>query len=306
MTYAFDPELAPFAPRMAPIDYGDPETARATLRAVMAGQPAYQPRGPVSVTDRVIPGSVTVRLYQPERRYWPLPALVYPHWGGFVTGDLDTARTSSLRIADLLGVLVVSPDYRLAPEHPFPAGLDDCYAALEWTVDNAAELGVDPRRVGVGGLSAGGGLAAALALLARDRGGPPVRFQCLLFPELDDRMETVSARAFVDTPMLDRGNLALSWKHYLRGSGGAVSPYAAPARATDLSGLPPAFVTACEFDPLRDEGLSYAHRLIQAGVPTEVAHYPGTFHASIGVAHAAVSQRMVADQLDVLRRRLVG
>lgn len=311
MTYAFDPELAPFAARMAPIDYSDPETARVTLREVMARQPAYRPRGPVAIVDRTIPGPaggppVTVRLYRPQRRGERLPALVYPHWGGFVTGDLDTARTSSTRIADLLGVLVVSPDYRLAPEHPFPAGLDDCYAALEWTADNAGALGVDPRRLGVGGLSAGGGLAAAMALVARDRGGPPVRFQCLLFPELDDRLETVSARAFVDTPMLDRGNLELSWKHYLGGSGGEVSPYAAPARAADLSGLPPAFVTACEFDPLRDEGLTYAHRLIQASVRTEVAHYPGTFHASIGVAHAAVSQRMVADQLDALRRGLLG
>ncbi|QFZ18811.1 alpha/beta hydrolase [Saccharothrix syringae] len=313
MTYRFDPELAPFAPRMAPLDYGAPVDARNALRAVMAAQPRYEPAEPVLVEDRTIPGhdgspAVPVRLYRPADRPGRLPALVFPHWGGFVTGDLDTATTQATRIAELVGALVVSPDYRLAPEHPFPAALDDCYATLVWVARQAHDLGVDPARVGVGGLSAGGGLAAALALLARDQGGPPVRHQFLLFPELDDRVGTASARAFTDTPMLDRANLLLSWKHYLSGwSGagvGAVSRYAAPARAEDLRGLPPAFVGVCEFDPLRDEGIDYALRLIAAGVPTDLVHYPGTFHASIGIAHAAVSRRMVADQIAVLRREL--
>jgi acetyl esterase/lipase len=151
----------------------------------------------------------------------------------------------------------------------------------------------------VGGLSAGGGLAAGVALLSRDRQGPPVRCLYLLFPQLDDRIDTVSARSFVDTPMLDRPNLVLSWKHYL--GGGRPDGYAAPARADDLSGLPRTFVGACEYDPLRDEGIAFAHRLIQAGVKTEVRHYAGTFHASIGLAHAAVSRRMVADQIAALR-----
>ncbi len=306
MTYDFDPELAPFAAAARPPDYGRPDVARATLREVMAAQPAYEPRSPVLVEDRTVavPGGppLTVRLYRPTEVSGPRPALLFPHWGGFVTGDLDTARTAATRIADQVGAVVVSPDYRLAPEHPFPAGLDDCWAALEWTVEHAGELGVDTDRIGVGGFSCGGGLATAVALRSRDRQGPPLRFLYLLFPQLDDRLETLSARSFVDTPMLDRPSLVISWKHYLAGA--EPSAYAAPARAEDLSGLPPAFVGVCEYDPLRDEGIVFAHRLIQAGVKTEVVHYPGTFHASIGFAHAAVSQRMVTDQLGALRRGL--
>ncbi|MER6427638.1 alpha/beta hydrolase [Streptomyces sp900105245] len=305
--YDFDPELAPEAPGMRPLDYADPESARAVMRRVMAKQPHYDHLDRVRVSDRVLPVDggprLTVRVYAPAaRRGDPLPALLFPHWGGFVTGDLDTPRAFAARIADQVGAVVVSPDYRLAPEHPFPAGLDDCWAALEWTRAHAGELGVDPDRIGVGGFSAGGALAAGLALRARDTGGPRIRYQYLLFPQLDDRLETVSAREFTDTPVLDRAALVLSWKHYT-GSGPA-SPLAAPARAEDLSGLPPAFVGVCAYDPLRDEGIHFAHRLIKAGVSTELVHYPGTFHASVGIGHADVSRRMVRDQIDALRRGL--
>ena len=312
VTYDFDPELAPWAPRLAPVDYSDVVAARATLREIMARQPVYEPVKPMDVTHRRIPGGsgppVTLRIYRPSWPAEPMPALIYPHWGGFVTGDMDSSHSSALQIADKVGAVVVSVDYRLAPEHPFPAALDDCDAALQWVLRNAGELGTDPERLGVGGASAGGGLAAALALRSRDRNGPHLCFQHLVFPELDDRLETVSARSFVDTPMLDRANALLSWRHYLgpateRGSAG-VSYYAAPARAEDLSGLPPTFVSVCEFDPLRDEGITYARRLAQAGVRTQLCQYPGTFHASIGITDAAISQKMIADQLDALRRGL--
>ena len=307
MSYDFDPELAPFVSRLRPIDYTEPISARATLREVMARQPVYEAASRVLVADRTISAApngpeLTVRIYRPADRSGPLPALIFPHWGAFVTGDLDTPQTAATRIAELVGAVVVSPDYRLAPENPFPAGLLDCYAALEWTAAESTGLQVDIDRIGVGGFSAGGGLAAGLALLARDRGGPRVCYQYLLFPQLNDRLDTVYAQSFVDTPTLDRTSLAVSWKHYL--SGGEASPYAAPARSEDLSGLPPTFVGVCEYDPLRDEGITFAHRLIQAGVKTELVHYLGTFHGSIGLAHAAVSQRMVADQLDALRRGL--
>jgi acetyl esterase/lipase len=306
-SYEFDPELAPLVPRMARIDYTDVETARKALREITAAMPRYEPREPVAAEQRVVPGElpVPVRVYRPAGATRTLPGVVYLHGGGFVLGDLDMADSAATRVADLAEVVVVSVDYRLAPEHPFPAGLQDCYAALEWAVAEAADLGIDADRMGVAGESAGGGLAAAVALLARDRGGPRLRHQCLVNPELDDRLDTPSARAFVDTPKWDRDNAAASWRHYLGGlpSGAAVPELAAPARAVDLAGLPPAFVSAGEFDPLRDEAISFAHRLIQAGVRTELRYYPGTFHASY-TAPAAVSRQMLADQVDAIRRAL--
>jgi acetyl esterase/lipase len=178
-------------------------------------------------------------------------------------------------------VVVASVEYRLAPEHPFPAGLEDCYAGLTWLAAHADELGVDPARIAIHGISAGGGLCAALALLARDRGGPAIAFQYLGVPEVDDRLETRSARDFVDTPVWNRPRAEISWDSYLgpgRRGGADVSPYAAPARATDLSGLPPALVIVGGADGFRDEDIEYATRLLQAGVPTELHVYPGAYH----------------------------
>ncbi|WP_069768262.1 alpha/beta hydrolase [Streptomyces sp. LUP30] len=312
MDYDFDPELAPWAAKLPAVDYRDLDTARALLRAATGNAPAYEPEQPVEVTDRAVPGppgapAVAVRVYRPAGRTGPLPALLYLRWGGFVFGDLDSIHSTALRLADRVGAVVVSVGYRNAPEDPYPAALFDCYAALEWTVRSAAELGVDPDRIGVGGESAGGGLAAALTLMARDRRGPRLRFQCLFHPELDDRLDTLSARRFTDTPKWNRAGAELSWQRYLTGTAepgtGAVPPLAAPARADDLRGLPPAFVMVCEFDPLRDEGIGYAHRLIQAGVRTELRHYPGTFHGSVAI-DAEISRRMIADQVHALRQGL--
>jgi acetyl esterase len=312
VSYDFDPELAPWVPRMPGLDYSDLAGARAVLRTVSERQPAYEPIRPVEVTDRTVPGppggpGVRVRIYRPDRA-GPRPALLYLHWGGYVFGDLDSIHPTALRTADQVGAVVVSVDYRLAPEAPFPAGLEDCHAALTWVAESADELGIDPARIGVAGESAGGGLAAALALLARDRGGPPLCCQVLIYPQLDDRLATVSARTFTDTPKWMRASAVQCWTYYLRGTGNPgddhIPPWAAPARADALEGLPPAFVAVCEFDPLRDEGITYAHRLIQAGVATELHHYPGTFHASLSITDAAVSQRMLADQVDALRRGL--
>ena len=208
-----------------------------------------------------------------------VPAILYIHGGGFYVGQhRDRARRLRARIAQELGVVVVSVEYRLAPEHPFPAGLEDCYAALPCGCTTQADaLGVDPRPGRGERRSAGGGLAAGLALLARDRGGPAICFQYLGIPELDDRLDTPSMQQFHDTPMWSRPQAEQSWEWYLGDAYGSddVSPYAAPARATDVAGLPPAYISTMEFDPLRDEGIHYALKLLAAGVSVELHSLPG-------------------------------
>ncbi|GAB1644476.1 alpha/beta hydrolase [Krasilnikovia sp. MM14-A1259] len=306
--YAFAPDLASRLDVLRRVDYADLTTARQSLRALVAHHEPYRPDATVAVTQHAVPGppgapDVPVRVYHPAAPR-PLPALIYLHWGGFAVGDLDTVHQTCLRLADRTGSVLVNVDYRLAPEHPYPAALDDCWAVLEWLAKEGADLGVDTGRIGVAGESAGGGLAAALALAVRDRSGPALHLQCLLFPALDDRLTTVSARAFTDTPMWDRANAQITWRYYLGGTAGVVDAYAAPARADRLSGLPPAFVVACEYDPLRDEALTYAHRLVQAGVRTDIGYYPGTFHASIALGDAESSRRILADQERWLRDRL--
>jgi acetyl esterase/lipase len=247
---------------------------------------------------------VLVRVYRPEQGGEPRPGLLYLHGGGFVLGSIETEEINATSLARDLGIVVASVDYRLAPEHPFPAGLDDCTAALSWLHRHAEEFGLDTTRLGVYGQSAGGGLAAALALRARDRGGPPISFQFLGIPELDDRLDTPSMRAFVDTPLWNRPNAVLSWRHYLGELDGEVPYEAAPARAPDLSGLPPAYVSAMEFDPLRDEAIDYASRLLRAGVPTELHVFPGTFHGCTFIAGVAITQRVHEEGLAALRRAL--
>jgi acetyl esterase/lipase len=310
VTYNFDPELAevvPLLPTIGAMD--DPILARKGIETLMATLNVEVDTSALEIEDLAIPGTeqapdVGIRLYKPKNRAARVPGLVYLHGGGFVVGNLETEHIGAVRIATELSVVVVSVDYRLAPEDPFPAGLEDCYAALRWIHDRAEDLGVDRERIGVIGGSAGGGLAAGLALLTRDRGGPALCFQFLGIPELDDRLETPSMRQFTDTPLWNRPSAEYSWRWYLGDQDGDVSPYAAPARATDLAGLPPAYVSTMEFDPLRDEGIIYAMRLLEAGVPVELHQYPGTFHGSSLVTTAAVSRRQGAEMIDVLRRGL--
>jgi acetyl esterase/lipase len=287
----------------------DPVLARKGIETLMATLNVEVDTSALDIEDLAIPGgeqapAVGIRLYKPKERPALVPGLVYLHGGGFVVGNLETEHIGAVHIATELGVVVVSVDYRLAPEDPFPAGLEDCYAGLRWLHDRAEDLGVDRHRVGVIGGSAGGGLAAGLALLARDRGGPSLCFQFLGIPELDDRLETPSMRQFDDTPLWNRPSAEYSWRWYLGDQDGEVSPYAAPARATDLAGLPPAYVSTMEFDPLRDEGIIYAMRLLEAGVPVELHQYPGCFHGSSLVTTAGVSRRQAAEMIDVLRRGL--
>jgi acetyl esterase/lipase len=255
----------------------------------------------VEIEDCTVPGdpNVPVRIYRPHTAQ---AAIVWLHGGGFVMGDLDTEHPSAAGLADGSGTIVISVGYRRAPEHRFPAALDDAYAVLTWTAEHAAELGID--RIAVGGYAAGAGLAAAVALRARDRRGPPIHFQLLVQPELDDRQETWSARHFIDTPFMNRDKVRASWQHYLGST--PASQYAAPARAADVSGLPSAYIATAEFDPIRDEGICYAVRLLEAGVSVELHQWPGTFHGSQAILSAAVSQRQIAEICTVLRRALAG
>jgi acetyl esterase/lipase len=309
MAYGYDPELAPIVPVLPSLDISDVAAARAAMLELRAQGPEFVAPESLFLDRRTVPGpsgqpDIELRIIAPKGRAGPVPGLYWIHGGGFVFGSADDEIPALARVAEALGVMAVSVEYRLAPEHPFPNPVEDCYAGLRWVAEHAGELGIDPARLAIGGQSAGGGLAAALALLARDRGGPPVCFHLLDIPELDDRVTTESVTTYVDTPLWNHANAVLSWRAYLGdGHAGPVSPYAAPARAGDLAGLPPAYVVTCEFDPLRDEGLDYAHRLIRAGVPTELHHYPGTFHGSAGVgAGTAISERMVADRIDALAR----
>jgi len=254
----------------------------------------------VERTDHVVLDDprVVVRVHRPRGVSGPLPAIVQIHGGGYVLGsyEMDDARFD--RWCHELGVIGVSVEYRLAPETPWPGPLEDCYAALVWTHARAAELGIDPARIGVGGVSAGGGLAAALALLARDRGEVPVAFQVLECPMIDDRRVTVSSR--LDGLLVwSRESNAYGWRAYLGDLFGTdVHHTAAPARADDLTGLPPALVIVGGADGFRDEDITYALRLSQAGVPTVLYVIPGAPHGVqmfAGTAPAMQWERLVTE-----------
>lgn len=312
MAYNFDQELQDIIPLLPTGVFDDPVAARVFMMDVVSGMNAGLDFSTLHIDDRRISGyegapDVTVRVYIPRERQTNIPGLLYVHGGGFTVGNLESEHGIAGEFSRELGIVVVSVDYRLAPEDPYPAGLNDCYAALLWMHTNAAELDIDSSRIGICGQSAGGGLAAGLALMARDKHGPGICFQALGIPELDDRLETPSMKSFTDTPLWNRPSAILSWQLYLGsielGSPG-VPIYAAPARATDLSGLPPAYITAMEFDPLRDEDILYGLSLLQAGVPVELHTYPGTFHGSGIIPHVAVSQRYNQDVLGAVRRGL--
>ena len=237
-------------------------------------------RSSVAIEERFVPGplgapDVRVLLYRRTEAAGALPLIVSIHGGAFAM-RAENFPANDARLA-MLGALVVSVDYRIVPDDPFPCGAEDCYAALQWAV---ATLDIDPGRVVVTGASAGGALAAAVALMARDRGGPAISYQALVIPVIDDRCQTASMRQFVEAPLFGARAAELMWDRYLGTDGDrtGTSPYAAPARAADLAGLPPAFIQVGGLDPLRDEGIEYAMRLMADGVAVELYCAPGQHH----------------------------
>lgn len=309
-----DPELAAAVAMFPTLDFADLPTARAIYDAMIGTVLADLSFDGVTLREISAPGmdgdpDVTIRFVTPDNATGPIPVVLWIHGGGFAIGRAESDDPFAVKVARELGFAVANVEYRLAPETPFPGPLNDCYAALTYIYAHAEELGIDPNRIAVAGASAGGGLAAGTVLKARDEGVVPVAFQLLEVPALDDRLTTVSMTNFVDTPLWHRPNAIRSWKFYLGESySGPEDPdvcvYAAPARELDLTGLPPTYLTAMELDPLRDEGIEYALRLLQAGVSVELHSFSGTFHGSTLVATAEVSKRGAAEVLNALQRGL--
>ena len=269
-------------------DMSDIPAARRAREELTAAMFAVNPDIPgVGAEDHWVPGApgdpdVMVRVYTPSGVATPAPGFLWIHGGAMVVGSVAMDDLRCKAVALETDCVVASVEYRLAPEHPHPAPIEDCYAGLKWFAANSGRLGVDRDRIAIGGSSAGGGLAAALALLARDRGEVDICFQQLIYPMLDDRNVTPSSH-YIDHPKMwtRQANIA-AWGALLGSPAGAegVSPYASPARAADLSGLPPAFIIVGEFDMFLDEDIEYAQRLTRAGVPTELHVFPGAFHGS--------------------------
>ncbi|GMU78177.1 MAG: alpha/beta hydrolase [Acidimicrobiia bacterium] len=281
----------------------------ALMREQIGTMVTFEPSGEVTHTDRTVTGpdghEITLRIYRPVVADGVLPCVYAVHGGGYVMGtyEMNDARFDAW--CSRLGCVGVSVEYRLAPDHQYPAPLEDCYAGLQWVHEHHEHLKIDPERVGIQGTSAGGGLAAALALLARDRGGPPIAFQVLECPMLDDRQHTPSSR-LDKLAVWSRESNTYGWQSYLGDLYGQedVPYHAAPARAPDVSGLPPAFVAVGGADGFRDEDVDYALRLLQAGVPTELHVYPGAPHGAQIVPHAPAARQWERDVEDWVGRQI--
>ena len=254
-----------------------------------------------SVEDLEVPGPdgpLPVRVYRPDGAAVPAPVVVFFHGGGWVLGSIATHDATCRGLANRTGAVYVSVDYRLAPEHPYPAAPEDCYAATCWVADHAADLGVDPGRLAVAGDSAGGNLAAVVCQMARDRSGPAIAFQLLVYPVTDldlDRWPSMEENA--DGPLLTREGMDWFARHYVGTLPFTGDPYAAPIRAADLSGLPPAYVATAGHDPLRDEGAGYAEALAAAGVTVGYDNFATMIHGFVGFADVVPAAGEARDRI---------
>lgn len=289
----------------------EPSSVPGLREAVAASRPPVV-AVPTTTTHRdvVVQGGegssgLTLRIYEPAGTETGRACLYWVHGGGYITGSALVEEPRLDRWAETFGIVIVSVDYRLAPEFPFPAPFDDCVAGLDWVASHTDELGVDRNRLMVGGASAGGGLAAAVVLAARDRGQVPVSFQLLLYPMLDDRRTTISSQMIV--PVWTTEANRVGWDAYLAGAAGGedVSEYAAPARVKDVAGLPPTFICVGGADLFRDEDVVYATRLTEAGISTELHVYPGGTHAFERLSEYSSLARSCQAEIDDALRRAV-
>jgi len=297
-----DPQAQALVDAMAklnlkPIEDSTPDEARESMRSRTA---ALGPFADVAaVTEHRVPvagGEIAVRLYAPGGAS-PHPALVFYHGGGWVIGDLYTHDGVCRSLTNAAGCIVASVDYRLAPESKYPVAAEDSYAALLWIVANAARLGIDPRRVAVGGDSAGGNLSAAVALMARDRKGPALVYQALIYPVTNYDLDTPSYHENATGYVLTREAMRWFWRHYLAREEQGREPLASPLLAPNLTGLPPALVITAACDPLRDEGEAYAARLRDAGVLVTLTRYDGMFHGFVRMTRFLDKARAAVDEI---------
>jgi acetyl esterase len=282
---------------LPPVEESTPEAAREMIRARTAA--LGPPEEVAAVADHRLPvagGEITARTYSPGGP-GPHPVLVFYHGGGWVIGDLDTHDGLCRSLANAARCAVVSVDYRLAPESKYPVAAEDSYRALTWVAESAPRLGVDPRRVAVGGDSAGGNLATVVALMARDRRGPRLAHQTLIYPVTDHDFDTPSYRDNATGYVLTREGMRWFWRHYLVEPAQGREPHASPLRAPSLAGLPPALVITAEHDPLRDEGEAYAARLLDAGVPVTLTRYTGMFHGFVRMTRILDKARAAVDEI---------
>lgn len=309
-----DPELAAGLPAFPPfteLTLDLVPTMRTMLRELARQQIEQTPLDGLEFFETNVPGQsgapdVRVVVYRPAKVKGPLPAYLHVHGGGLIVGTPEMRHAGSVNLARNFTCMVASVDYRLAPEAPFPAAVEDCYAVLKWLHESAPSLGIDPARIVIGGESAGGGLTAALAILARDRGKYPVAFQMLTYPMLDDRTCVANANPHVGEFVWTNANNAIGWRAYLGlepGSPG-VPAHAAPARCENLVGLPPTFIATGSLDLFLEEDLDYAKGLLRAGVPTEMHIYPGAFHAFDLVVDAQLTKAFRRDWGSALERAL--
>jgi acetyl esterase/lipase len=309
-----DPELAAALSQVPMLDLRDiPRARRERAELAARNKGGWTLPTTVAVADQTAAAlaprahELRLRTYRPADGTSNTTGLVWIHGGGHVMNEPESDDPLICRFVEATGCAVVSVDWRHAPEHPYPAAIDDCYAGLLWTAEHAAELGVHPTRLVVGGASSGGGLAAGLALLARDVGEVALHGQLLLYPMLDDRSVTYSSRAITHPRVWNAESNRLAWIAYLGAdAGGVVATYAAPARATDLRGLPMTWIATAELDLFVDENIDYARRLMQAGVPTELHVYPAAMHGFDVFAPTAAVSRRLKDDLVAAFVRMTG